>query len=259
MLRGFLETSFLDWPGRLCSVVFTGGCNFRCPYCHNHVLVQAPETVPALDPEWVVGRLRRNRRWLGGVCISGGEPTLHPGLAGLAVRFKAEGFAVKLDTNGSRPEVLAELLDRGLLDFVAMDVKAPLEQERYDRAAGAPVRLDALRQSIALLRASGIPHQFRMTVTPFLHTEADVQRWAEELAGPGTLTLQNFSPRATLDPSLANEQGFSPDRFAALQRLTAFCSEKTGLPGVPKKDKMSLHSLLTKGEGYSNYEGTLQV
>lgn len=220
-VQGFLETSFIDWPGKLCAVLFLGGCNFRCPFCHNHALVLAPERLEAIAAEAILARLAARRTWLDGVCVSGGEPTLHAGLPSLLAFLKEEGWAVKLDTNGSRPEVLELLLAEGLVDMVAMDVKAPLVQALYDRCAGVPVDLAAVEKSIALLQQGGIAHEFRMTVCPALHSPADVRAWAARLsASPASrLHLQNFRPLTTLDPRFESEEGFAPDAFARLQAM----------------------------------------
>jgi len=221
-IKGFLETSFIDWPGKLCAILFVGGCNFRCPFCHNHPLVLAPEGMETIAFEEIVSRLAARKNWLAGVCISGGEPTLSPGLPKMIARLKAEGWAIKLDTNGSRPEVLAQLLADKLLDMVAMDVKTVLVQDKYERCTGCPVDLGAIRTSIDLLRDSGIPHEFRMTIAPILHTEADIGSWAKQFdRARSRLTLQNFNPRTTLDVRFEKEQGFAPEIFSRLSALVA--------------------------------------
>ena len=216
-IKGFLETSFIDWPGKLCAILFVGGCNFRCPFCHNHPLVLAPEGMETIAFEEILSRLAARKNWLAGVCISGGEPTLSPGLSTMIARLKAEGWAIKLDTNGSRPEVLGQLLADNLLDMVAMDVKTVLEQDKYERCAGCRVDLGAIRRSIDLLSQSGIPHEFRMTIAPSLHTEEDVHAWVQQFdRSRSRLTLQNFNPKTTLDVRLEKEQGFAPEIFSSL-------------------------------------------
>ena len=139
-IKGFLETSFVDWTGKICSVVFAPGCNFRCPFCHNHELVLQPHRFETVPEEYVLDRLSTFRGWIDGVCITGGEPTLQPDLKDFIRRLKKTGFEVKLDSNGTRPEVLTELAEEGLLDYVAMDVKGPLNHIDYSRASGVPIR-----------------------------------------------------------------------------------------------------------------------
>jgi len=225
-IKGVIETSFVDWPERLCAVLFIGGCNFRCPFCHNPELVLAPEALATLSMAQVLEQLAPLRKWLGGICITGGEPTLDPHLGSLVALLKAEGWWVKLDTNGSRPEVLEQLLAGGLLDMVAMDVKAPLTDEQYRGCAGVRVDLKVIRRSIALLRESGIAHQFRMTVVPGFHGEREVEAWVASLVGRGRLTLQNFKPGTTLNPALLPATGFPPAIFDGLCRLVPERQEK---------------------------------
>jgi pyruvate formate lyase activating enzyme len=232
-IKGFLETSFIDWPGRSCGVIFLGGCNFRCPFCHNHPLVLQPQELLSLDLEDILGRLRPWRAWLGGVCVSGGEPTLSVELPELLRRLKAEGFRVKLDTNGSRPAVLANLLTAGLIDMIAMDVKAPLEQALYDRCCGVSVDLVRIRKSIDLLLTSGVAHQFRMTVVPGLHDAAVVRRWRQGLGAAADLKLQNYSPRSVLDPA-SGTGSFTEKEFADLVEVLEISDANGGDRGDSK-------------------------
>ncbi|MBL7140549.1 MAG: anaerobic ribonucleoside-triphosphate reductase activating protein [Planctomycetes bacterium] len=179
-IAGYHPTTLLDWPGRLAAIVFLPRCNFRCPFCHaGHLLGDPAETVPL---EAVLAHLADREGWLDGVVVCGGEPTLWPTLGDLCRRFRDAGLPVKLDTNGTRPDVLAALLDAGLVDAVAMDVKAPLDA-RYARAAGVEAAdLQTLRRSIALLMASTAEVEFRTTVVPTLLAEAEIQAIGETLA-----------------------------------------------------------------------------
>jgi pyruvate formate lyase activating enzyme len=218
-IKGFIETSFIDWPGRTCAVLFLGGCNFRCPFCHNHPLVLHPDELVSYPLDEIIAQLGPLRKWLGGVSVSGGEPTLDPCLPELLKILRREGFQTKIDTNGSRPEVLAELLDDGLLDMVAMDVKTVLVRDKYEKCAGTGVDLGAIRESIELIRKSGIAHEFRMTVLPGYHSRDDIAAWAAELESGRRLKLHNYDPRSPLAPDLAGAKGFAPDDFAELEQL----------------------------------------
>jgi pyruvate formate lyase activating enzyme len=227
-IKGFLETSFLDWPGSIASVIFLAGCNFRCPFCHNHGLVTNHDAYPSLSWSDIKARLSRFRGWIDGVVITGGEPTLSPGLADLIEDIKAAGFGVKLDTNGSRPEVIRDLMDRELLDHVAMDVKGPLDDVSYARAAGRTGFLQPVRDSLELLAKSGLPYTLRTTVVPHLHTEQDIFRMAEQLKNVPVWVLQNFKPDNALDSSFrcfsAWDQSFFNDlldRVAQVRRGAA--------------------------------------
>ena len=193
-IKGFLETSFVDWPEKICAVLFLPFCNFRCPYCHNHGLILRPEEYETRPWPFIRERFQSLRGWLDGVCVSGGEPTLHPDLPELLMAIKALGFPVKLDTNGTRPKVLHFLVEEKLVDFVAMDVKAPLEAEHYSRCAGVPVTVGAIRESIALLLSGRVPYQFRTTVVPAMHTPEILARMGRELKDASCWTRQEFRP-----------------------------------------------------------------
>ncbi|MFZ5803053.1 MAG: anaerobic ribonucleoside-triphosphate reductase activating protein [Candidatus Omnitrophota bacterium] len=171
-IGGFQPFSLIDYPSKIAAVLFTQGCNFRCPYCHNPELVLPELFMPLYEESAIWDFLEKRRGRLDGVVVTGGEPTQQPDLLDFAVRVKAMGYLFKLDTNGSAPEVLREGIARGLFDYVAMDLKAPLE--KYAWVAGTPVRVEAVRESMELLLASSIEHEFRTTYAKDLLTEADL-------------------------------------------------------------------------------------
>jgi len=203
-IKGFLETSFLDWPGKLCSVLFLPHCNFRCPYCHNHPLVFHPEQYSTIPLEDILGRLHSLKNWIDGVCLTGGEPTLHADLPFLIREIKRYRFLVKLDTNGSNPQMLENLMETGEIDFISMDVKAPLDPFRYSRSIGLPINLKPVLESIEILKGGKVEYEFRMTVVPGLHSEEDIQTLGNQLRVGRRFILQNFNPENPLDPSLKN-------------------------------------------------------
>jgi len=203
-IKGFLETSFLDWPGRLCSVLFLPHCNFRCPYCHNHPLVFYPERYATIPLEDILDRLHSLKNWIDGVCLTGGEPTLHADLPFLIREIKRYRFLVKLDTNGSNPQMLENLIETGEIDFISMDVKGPLDPFRYSRSTGLPINLKPVLESIEILKGGKVEHEFRMTVVPGLHREEDIQTLGNQLRVGRRFILQNFNPENPLDPSLKN-------------------------------------------------------
>ena len=201
-IKGFVDMSLVDWDGRASAVLFLPRCDFRCPYCQNAALVLHPENIETIPYEKIRAYLKEYRWGLGGVVITGGEPTLHRDLPDLCTRLKELGFPVKLDTNGTRPEMLEKLMDENLIDYVAMDIKAPLTVEKYSRASGvdASTFLGDVRKSIALLMSSGVPYEFRTTVVPTLHTPQDVREICMEIRGCMKYVLQNFRPGETLNP-----------------------------------------------------------
>lgn len=190
-VHGLNKTTLLDYPGHLAATVFTGGCNFRCPFCHNRDLVLEPEGQPLIPEEEVFAHLTKRRGILEGVCVTGGEPTLQPDLPDFLRKVKKLGYLVKLDTNGYRPEVLEGLLEAGLLDYVAMDVKA--SPGRYGIAAGCPsLEFSKIRESISLLRQGPVPHEFRTTVVKGLHGKEEFEEIGKLLEGSSVLYLQAF-------------------------------------------------------------------
>jgi len=217
-IKGFLETSFLDWPGKLCSVLFVPYCNFRCPYCHNHPLVLNPDQYPSIPIEEIMSRLHSFRNWIDGICVTGGEPTLHPDLPALIRRIKRHGFSVKLDTNGSNPEILESLIDEGEIDCVSMDVKGPLDSFNYRRAAGAPVDIELILRSIEILKRGKVEYQFRVTVVPGLHREEDIRSLGHQLRAGERVVLQNFNPESPMDSSLKETRPYDQSLLKTMER-----------------------------------------
>ncbi len=216
-IKGFLEISFLDWPGKLSSVIFLPYCNLRCPYCHNWGLVLNPERYETIPLDWIFQRLREFKEWIDGVCITGGEPTLHPYLSKLLEVFKREGFLTKLDTNGTNPQVLRDLILEGLVDEVAMDLKGPLNEISYSRCTGTKVFLDNIRESIGILREDKVPYQFRITLVPTLLGEEEVLELAQGLKGSRGLKLQDFNPENPLSPQLKGIKPYGPAKLREMQ------------------------------------------
>ena len=210
-IGGFLPFTLSDFPGYTAAVVFTQGCNFRCPFCHNGDLL--PNGPGRMAEAEVLARLEGRRGRLGGVVLSGGEPTLQPDLPDFCARLKALGFAVKLDTNGSRPAVLRTLFAAGFLDAVAMDLKAP--PHAYARLAGVPDAWPVIQDSIRIVAESGITHVFRTTVVPDLLSERDLAEIATLVPASSAHVRQPFRPELALDPALR------PARQAAPAKPTA--------------------------------------
>lgn len=189
IIKGIQKLTLLDFPGRVACTVFTAGCNFRCPFCHNASLVLGGSD-GFINENEIFAFLEARRGRLSGICISGGEPTLQPDLARFIRRVKELGYAVKLDTNGYRPEVLRELLSEGLLDYVAMDIKS--SRERYSAVAGVEVDVSKIEESAALLMSSGVPYEFRTTVVRELHSAEDFPEIGNWLSGAEKFYLQSF-------------------------------------------------------------------
>jgi len=217
-IKGFLETSFIDWPGKICSVLFLPRCNFRCRYCHNHSLVFSSERYATLSLGRILDRLILFRDWIDGVCLTGGEPTFHSDLSTLIREVKRLGFPVKLDTNGSYPERLEQFIEKGEIDFVSMDVKAPLDPLLYSRVTGSSVDLDLLWKSIRILKRGDVEYEFRTTVVPGLHSIEDIRQLGRQLRAGSRMVLQNFNPEDPMDPCLKETHPYDPGQLREIER-----------------------------------------
>jgi pyruvate formate lyase activating enzyme len=211
-IKGFVAVSLSDWDGRVSSVLFLPGCNLRCPFCYNKNLVLNPEEMPTIPQTRIEDYLKSNRNWIDGVVVTGGEPTLHQDLPSLCEKLKEMGFPVKLDTNGTNPTVARTLIERGLVDYVALDVKAPLTTEKYSRASGVPATsvIERIKETIQLLLEGGIEYEFRTTLVPSLHKIEDVEAICRTIAGCRKYVLQNFKPDVeTIDSGYQNLTAFT--------------------------------------------------
>lgn len=189
-IHGFNKTTLLDYPGLVAATIFTGACNFRCPYCHNAELVLNPSSQPVIPEEEILAHLKKRHGITQGVCITGGEPTLQKDLKGFIKKLKELDLKVKLDSNGYKPEVLKDLVQEGLLDYIAMDVKAPLDE--YDIIAGVKLDSSKLKESIDFLIEGHVPYEFRTTVVKDFHTKESFEKMAELIRGAERYFLQGY-------------------------------------------------------------------
>ena len=188
---GLQKLAMVDYPGKIAATVFTGGCNLRCPFCHNALLVTRLSETPEIPQSEVLDFLRSRKGLLDGVVLSGGEPLLQPGAEEFLARVREMGFAVKLDTNGCYPEKLASILDRGLVDYVAMDIKN--SREKYAETVGIPgFDITPIEESIRLLQTGGTDFEFRTTIVKEFHTAQDLVSIGQWLAGSPRYFLQQF-------------------------------------------------------------------
>ena len=235
LILGLNKTTLLDYPGRVAATLFTGGCNFRCPYCHNRDIVRKNQTIVPYDETELFAFLTKRRRVLTGVCITGGEPTLHPDLPDLIRRIRELGYCVKLDTNGSNPHILEMLIDDGLIDYCAMDIKNSPEKYGHtiglDEQAASAFDLSAIQASVKLLMTQqSIPYEFRTTIVKELHDKEDVLAIAQWIAGADAYFLQSYTDsEGVLCP------GFHAHSAETLQSFAGLCKPfvpNTALRGV---------------------------
>ncbi len=217
-IKGFIDVSFVDWDGKISSVIFLPNCNFRCPFCHNLNLVFNPEKLDTIPSEYIENQLNRQRGWTDGVCITGGEPTLHSDLPDLCSQLKRLGFLVKVDTNGTNPSMLKKLIKNGLIDYVAMDIKAPLTVEKYSKATGVNTEklLEEVKESVEILLGSIMDYEFRTTVVPTLHEKEDIKQICHRLIGCKKYVLQKFDVslgKETINPKFIKLKPFTDEKM----------------------------------------------
>ena len=204
-IGGIQKFSTVDYPGYTVASIFTIGCNMRCGYCHNPELVVPEQYAGAIPEEEIFEFLEKRRGLLDGVAISGGEPTMQEDLSDFIRRCKKMGFLVKLDTNGTNPGVLRELLQENLVDFVAMDIKGPLE--KYSQIAARPIDIDAILESIDLIRT--VPHEFRTTIVRGQLVPEDFESIGQLVHGADRFALQYFVPGTTVSPQFNKRESFT--------------------------------------------------
>ncbi|HIP74291.1 MAG TPA: anaerobic ribonucleoside-triphosphate reductase activating protein [Euryarchaeota archaeon] len=221
---GVIHFTLIDFPGRIACTVFTVGCTFRCPFCYNKDLVLG--NVSGTDVNAFFQWLESRKGKIEGVVVTGGEPTIQKDLPAFLERIKGMGFDTKLDTNGADPAMLKKLLELDLLDYVAMDVKAPFDAEKFSRVTGVKERVEDVMKKVAesvdILLESGIPYEFRTTVVPTLHGEEEIRGMGEIIRGARLWALQGFRPEQNLiDPKMKSVKPYPPkvmQRFADIAR-----------------------------------------
>ncbi len=229
-VKGLEKFAPKDFPGFIASTVFLGGCNFRCPYCHNAELVLRPERLADIPMDFFLAYLDSRQGWLEGICVTGGEPLLADEIESFLTVIKQRGLLIKLDTNGSRPDRLEGLLAAGLVDRLAMDVKAPLE--RYREVTGAKVGADDIARSASIVRDSGLPYLFRTTIVPGLIGIEDIEAIGRWLEGAAVYQVQQFSPVGTLNAEYRRIKPYSRDEVKRLADAARPFFKKVLIEGI---------------------------
>lgn len=218
-IGGLQKLTLIDFPDKLACTVFLMGCNFRCPFCYSSELV-LPEKIKKqmlISEKYFFDFLKERKGTLEGVCVCGGEPTIHEDLPQFCQKIKKLGYLVKLDTNGSSPEMLKKLIDKRLVDYVAMDIKA--SREKYEKTVGVKIDLDKIKKSIEIIKNSGIDYEFRTTVVPTIHNKEDISEIAKWIGGSKVkYYLQNFRPEKTLDPKFKKIKPYPQEFLTEIQK-----------------------------------------
>jgi len=216
-IKGLQKTSLIDYPGKIVCTIFLADCNFRCPYCQNPDLIENPDKLPIIKEEEVIEYLKEKRKWLDGICISGGEPTIHKELVDFIKKIKKENFLVKLDTNGTNSIMIKELLDNNLVDFISMDIKISLD--KYEDVAKVKINKEDIQKCVDLIRNSNIDYEFRSTILPKLHSEENIKKIGEWLKGSKKFVLQEFRSKICLDKSYEKEKPFTKEEMEKFKKL----------------------------------------
>ena len=218
-IGGLQKLTLIDFPGRLAATVFLTGCNFRCPFCYASELV-LPEKIknqPKISEKELFKFLKERKDLIDGVVLCGGEPTISKEVVPLIKKIKKMGFSVKLDTNGSDPKLLKNLIDQKLVDYIAMDIKGP--KERYNDFSGVKVDVKKIQKSIDILKEGKVDYEFRSTIVPTLHKKEDVIEMAKWIRGAKRYYLQNFRPEKTINPKFEKIKPYSQEFLLEIQKV----------------------------------------
>lgn len=229
-IKGLEKFAPKDFPGHISATVFLGGCNFRCPFCHNSDLVLRPETLPTFPLDFFISFLDDRRGWLEAVCVTGGEPLFDEDVETLLRLIKDRGMLVKLDTNGSFPGRLEYLLREKLIDFIAMDIKAPLP--KYSKATGTKVGETDIQWSVDLIRSSGLTYMFRTTVVPGLIDVKEIKEIGAWLRGAKLYQLQQFSARNTVNPHYLHVRPYDREEILKLAEIAREYFQEVRVEGI---------------------------
>jgi len=217
IIGGFQKFSMLDYPDKISAIIFTQGCNFNCSYCHNKELIKKEDTGNSINQEEIWDFLNKRWKQIDAVVITGGEPTLQSDLIEFMQKIKNLGFLLKLDTNGSNPEVIEEVLKLKLADYIAMDIKAPLE--KYNYITNSKVDIEKITKSISLIMNSDINYEFRTTVLKSQLSEEDILQIKNLAKDARLLVLQKYIPSENLSNSLQKELNYSNDEFENFRKI----------------------------------------
>ncbi|MFH1841494.1 MAG: anaerobic ribonucleoside-triphosphate reductase activating protein [Candidatus Nealsonbacteria bacterium] len=220
-IGGFQKNTLIDYPGRLAATIFLSGCNFRCPFCYSSELV-LPEKIklqPKISEEEIFNFLKERQGLLEGVVVCGGEPTIQKKLPSFIKKIKEMGYLVKLDTNGSNPKMLNNLISKELLTYVAMDIKAP--KEKYEKVVGKKINVKEVEKSINILKESRIDYEFRTTIIPVFHKKEDILKIANWISPAKKYYLQNFRPEKTVDKKFEKIKPYPEEQLLEIQKAIA--------------------------------------
>ncbi|MFW6134522.1 MAG: anaerobic ribonucleoside-triphosphate reductase activating protein [Elusimicrobiota bacterium] len=222
--RGIKKSSLIDWPCKVVSTIFTGGCNFRCGWCQNPDLV-FNKVKDEISVGYLINYFEKNRKWLDGICVTGGEPLINKDLEETLKEFKQHGFKIKLDTNGSNPGKLKKLIQENIVDFVSLDIKGPLDED-YSKYVGVKVDNEVIKESIRIVKDTGIEYEFRTTVVPGLLTGKEIQKIGRYISPADNYILQKFRGGNTLDSRYSNKTPYTDEEMKKMAEKVSGFAQK---------------------------------
>lgn len=229
-IAGLQKTSLIDYPGKIAAVMFTNGCNFRCGFCHNADLVNPNAKVKIITQKEILDFLKKRQNVLEGVVITGGEPTLQPGLIDFIKNIKKLGYAIKLDTNGTDPDLLTKLITNKLISYIAMDIKGPLD--KYHIITGSKINLEKIKKSVEIIKNSGIDYEFRTTVVPAQLDKDDFAKMGKWLKGARRYFLQQFRNKKTLDRKFSKISPYTDEELKKFAKIMKKYAKKVEIRGI---------------------------
>lgn len=229
-IKGFQGTSLLDFPGRIASLVFWGGCNLTCPFCHNPPLVLEPENYPDLDPAKLLADLAERKSFIDGVVVSGGEPTLHKDLLPFLEEVKALGLLVKLDTNGLAPQTIAELLDKELVDYLAIDLKT--SPERYPELHNGTVSPEKLIETLRLCATAPVELEYRTTCVPGWVDDEVISKLGKLISGAPLWALQQYHPEHALCEQARQQTPYADEQVRSFAEIAGNYAQRVIVRGL---------------------------
>jgi len=228
-IKGIQKTSLVDFPPNTGATIFLGNCNFRCPFCQNPDLITKFNETETISETEIIEFLKSRKKWLDGVCITGGEPLLYE-LTEFLIKIKKIGMLIKLDTNGTNPERLKELIEKKTVDYVAMDIKSSIEG--YDESTKIKTDIEKIKKSVDILKSNKVDYEFRMTVVPSLHSEEDFRKIGEWLKGSKRFFIQQFNTKNCLDKDFEKIKPYPKERLEIFRDILKKYIKEAEIRGV---------------------------
>jgi len=230
-IKGIQGVSLIDYPGKVATTIFTAGCNFRCPFCHNPELIEDVRDENTITTDKIFTILSKRRNFIDGVCITGGEPLINDNIIEFIKLLKGKtGLDIKIDTNGYTPDILRKIIDKGLVQYIAMDVKT--SPQRYYEAAGIDMKSERIVKSIDIILASSIPYEFRTTVVPGIVESADIREICSVISGAEKYALQQYRNGKTLDSRYSDMHPYKPEKIEKMRDIAKQFIENVEIRGI---------------------------